>query len=265
MSLAIIEAEWPTLPCEPTTGRGARVRALTTTRDGGLSHGPYASLNLAAHVGDDPARVAGNRDRLQAALHLPAPPRWLNQVHGCAVCTAEAATAAPTSAPPSADAVLTTRPGIVCAVLTADCLPLLLRDRDGTVVAAVHAGWRGLLHGVIESAIESARAALPAQPAAPLLAWLGPAIGPQAFEVGAEVRDAFVAHQAEAAAHFQLGRPGRWLADLYGLARARLASAGVHQVSGADHCTYSDPRRFFSYRRDGVTGRMASLIWIEPD
>lgn len=274
MSLTIIEPDWPAAAPNITANHSrtepdsvaarARVRALTSTRGGGLSRGPYASLNLANHVGDDPALVAGNRDLLQSALELPSAPRWLNQVHGCAVCTAETVSV---QAPlPTADAVLTSRPGIVCGVLTADCLPILLRDVGGTLVAAVHAGWRGLLHGVIEATLAQIRARRAEQERATLdlLAWLGPAIGPDAFEVGGEVRSAFVQQHADAAEHFRPGRDGRWLADLYGLARAQLARQGVLRVSGGGYCTLSDSCRFFSYRRDGNTGRMATLIWIEP-
>ena len=233
----------------------AHVRALTTTRSGGTSAAAFASLNLAAHVGDDPARVAANRALLRAALDLPAEPSWLAQVHGCAVAAAGPAGAAP----PEADAALTRTPGRVCAVLTADCLPVLLTDRAGKVAAAAHAGWRGLLDGVLEATV----AALDTAPD-DVFAWLGPAIGPDAFEVGPEVRDQFLARGAESAAAFRRGRGDRWWADLYLLARQRLAGVGVRRVTGGDFCTCSEPRRFFSYRRDGHTGRMASLIWLEP-
>jgi hypothetical protein len=243
MALSIITPDWPAPP---------RVHALTTTRRGGVSQPPYDSLNLGDHVGDDPAAVAENRRRLIEALSLPAEPRWLSQVHGT-----RAANAAQVSSGCEADASHTDRPGIVCAVLTADCLPLLLCDRDGHHVAAVHAGWRGLLNGVIERTI----AAMDTEQG--LHAWLGPAIGPQAFEVGEEVREAFVAEDAAAEAAFAPSPGGRWLADIYALARRRLQRVGVHSISGGGHCTYSDPARFYSYRRDGKTGRMASLIWIE--
>ena len=231
-----------------------RVRACTTTRTGGVSVGPFASLNLAAHVGDAAVAVTANRGRLRAALDLPAEPLWLSQVHGCGAVSADAA--AP-GAPPEADAAVSRQPGHVCAVLTADCLPVLLCDRAGTVCAAVHAGWRGLYQGVLEATL--ARLGVPG---AELLAWLGPAIGPARFEVGPEVRAAFVSQEPAAACAFRAGVGDRWHADLYALARLRLAAAGVSAVSGGGLCTASDPARFFSYRRDGVTGRMATLIWL---
>jgi YfiH family protein len=242
LNLEFIIPDWPAPP---------GIHALTTTRRGGVSLAPYDSLNLGDHVGDAPEAVAENRRRLVEALSLPAEPRWLSQVHG--TC---AANAAKISSGCEADASHTDRPGVVCAVLTADCLPLLLCDRDGRHVAAVHAGWRGLLNGVIEKAIE----AMGAQ--APLLAWLGPAIGPQAFEVGEEVRQAFIEVDAAAASAFKPSPGGRWLADIYALARLRLQAIGVGSVHGGQHCTYSEPERFYSYRRDAQTGRMASLIWI---
>ena len=228
------------------------VRAVCTTRSGGASRAPYDSFNLGGHVGDDPRAVAENRARLRAALQLPTEPRWLEQVHGnCAVDGATVTTAC------QADACYTDRPGVVCAVLTADCLPLLLCDRAGTRVAAVHAGWRGLAHGVIDSALDALGGA-----GGDLLAWFGPAIGPQAFEVGDEVRAEFLAHDATCAAAFRPSNNGRWLADLYALARRCLTSRGVNQIHGGGYCTATDAARFYSYRRDGVTGRMASLIWL---
>jgi len=230
----------------------AVVRACSTTRAGGVSGGPWCGLNLAAHVDDDPLAVRENRDRLVAQLELPAEPQWLEQVHGVAVRT-------PLVAADCADACFEDRPGRVCAVLTADCLPVLLCNTAGTRVAAAHAGWRGLLAGILEHTIAAF-----ADPADQLLAWLGPAIGPTAFEVGDEVRAAFLAEHPASAAHFAAGRPGHWFADLYGLARQRLARGGVERVSGGGLCTFSDAERFFSYRRDGVTGRMASLIWLQP-
>jgi hypothetical protein len=224
------------------------VRACATTRTGGVSTGPYASLNLGDHVGDDPAHVAENRARLRRELGLPAEPLWLTQVHGIAVAEGQGA---------DADASVAFGPGTVCTVMTADCLPLLLCDRAGTRVAAVHAGWRGLLAGVIEAAVARLDTS-----GAELLVWLGPAIGPDAFEVGDEVRAAFVAEDAAAAAAFRPSPAGRWLADIYALARRRLARCGVNAVYGGELCTYHDAERFYSYRRDGVTGRMASLIWL---
>ncbi|MBI2305704.1 MAG: peptidoglycan editing factor PgeF [Rhodocyclales bacterium] len=226
------------------------VRALQTTRCGGVSGAPWASFNLGDHVGDAPAAVAANRARLGAAL--PAPLTWLAQVHGVAVAMLDEQPAAV----PVADAAVARGAGKVCAVMTADCLPLLLCDRRGSVVAAAHAGWRGLVAGVIEATVAAMRV-----PAAELSAWLGPAIGPAAFEVGGEVRDAFVAHDAGAAVAFTRGRGDRWFADLPLLARRRLATLGVGAVCGGDECTYRQADRYFSYRRDGVTGRMATLVW----
>ena len=243
-------------PCEPHAifpdwPAPAGVHALTTLRRGGVSGGPYADWNLASHVDDDPAAVAENRRLLQEGFHLPAPPAWLEQVHGNRVVDA-----ARTGTPPQADGSYASVPGVVCTVLTADCLPVLFCRQDGQRVAAVHAGWRGLAGGVLEAALE-------ALGPGDYLAWLGPAIGPAAFEVGPEVRNAFVACQPAAAAAFQETRPGHWLADLYGLARLRLAARGVDAVYGGEHCTFRETERFFSYRRDGVTGRMATLIWRE--
>jgi YfiH family protein len=239
-----IEPEWPAPP---------QVRAVCTTRTGGLSQGPFASMNPADHTGDDPACVEANRALLRRALALPAEPYWLRQVHGCEV--AETGSARPGCA---ADAAVAQRAGEVCAVLTADCLPLLLCDREGTRVGAVHAGWRGLAAGVIEVAVTRIDT-----PPGDLLCWLGPAIGPDHFEVGDEVRREFVrTGGAEAGNAFRPGAPGKWLADIFALARQRLYSLGVERVWGGNVCTYADPGRFFSYRRDGVTGRMASLIWI---
>lgn len=229
------------------------VRACVTTRAGGVSEGPYASLNLAEHVGDVPDHVAENRRRLIAALHLPAMPLWLGQVHGTAAVNA--VTAKPGC---EGDASHADRPGAVCAALTADCLPVLLCDTGGKRVAAVHAGWRGLLGGVIENAVLALH-----RPGSQLLAWLGPAIGPRAFEVGEEVRAAFIAEDPAAAAEFAPSPAGRWLADIYGLARRRLARVHVEAIYGGHWCTVSDAARFYSYRRDGVTGRMASLIWLD--
>jgi hypothetical protein len=230
-----------------------RVNALITTRLGGCSAAPFDSLNLGDHVGDDPAKVLRNRALLRERAGLPDEPLWLNQVHGCGV--AGCRSGEPT--PPEADASTTTEPGRVCAVMTADCLPLLICNLDGTRVAAVHAGWRGLVNGVIERTLERFR-----QPGGELMVWLGPAIGPAAFEVGDEVRAAFVAVQPAAERAFRAVRPGHWLADLYQLARLRLEAAGVGYIGGGNCCTFTDSERFFSYRRDGVTGRMASLIWL---
>jgi hypothetical protein len=229
-----------------------RVKAVITTRAGGFSSGPYASLNLGLRTGDDAAAVARNRGRLRSVL--PQEPKWLRQVHGSAVIDADAVAASA----PEADASVARSPGTVCAVLIADCVPVLFSNRAGSVVAVAHAGWRGLAHGVIERTL----AAIGEEPSE-LVAYLGPGIGPGAFEVGAEVREAFLARAREDAAAFSPHAPGKWLADLFMLARNRLQRAGVGETSGGGMCTYSDPARFFSYRRDRTTGRMAALIWRE--
>ncbi len=229
----------------------AGVRAVMTTRRGGVSVGPYASFNLATHVGDDERAVAANRHRLRHALGLPAEPAWLEQVHGTTVAVLER------EHPGAADAAVTTRRGQVCAVLVADCLPVFLAGRAGDRVGVAHAGWRGLAGGVIEATV----AALDCEPGS-LVAWLGPSIGPDAFEVGGEVREAFLDRDAQAAGAFRAGRAGRFLADLPALARRRLAALGIHDVRGGGLCTHADPGRFYSYRRDGVTGRMAALAWL---
>jgi YfiH family protein len=231
----------------------ASVRALITTRRGGVSRAPYDGFNLADHVGDDPAAVARNRALLKGELELPNEPAWLEQVHGCDVVHP-----GESAANCRADAAVASEPGQVCAVLTADCLPLLICNRSGSRVAAIHAGWRGLLAGVIESTLAEFETG-----GEQLLAWMGPAIGPAAFEVGSEVRDAFIADRPGDEKAFLENRPGHWLADIYGLARSRLQAQSVDFVGGGDYCTVSEPERFFSYRRDGVTGRMASLIWID--
>ena len=243
-------------PCEPHVllpdwPAPAGVKALTTLRRGGVSRVPYADWNLADHVDDDPEAVRENRRLLRERFRLPAEPVWLTQVHGSSLVDAARA-----SAPAQADGSYATTPGAVCAVLTADCLPVLFCSLDGQRVAAVHAGWRGLAGGVLEAALDALG---PGE----YLAWLGPAIGPAAFEVGPEVRNAFLAFQPTAAAAFQETRPGHWLADLYGLARLRLAARGLDAVYGGEHCTFREAERFYSYRRDGVTGRMATLIWRE--
>jgi YfiH family protein len=229
----------------------AGVRALTTLRVGGVSRKGYAGLNLALHVGDDPEAVRENRDRLLRAAGIPVEPCWLEQVHGNLVIDAD-----DWQPGVQADAAFARYPDVVCAVLTADCLPVMLCARDGSTVAAIHAGWRGLAAGVIEATANEIGGG-------ELIAWLGPAIGPQAFEVGDEVRAAFLAADAGAAAAFRPSPAERWLADIYLLARRRLRSAGVTEIYGGGECTYSDAARFFSYRRDGQTGRMASLIWRE--
>ncbi|PPE74726.1 peptidoglycan editing factor PgeF [Solimonas fluminis] len=239
---AFLHADWPAPP---------GVRALQTTRLGGSSQGPYGGFNLASHCGDDPAAVARNRALLRESLALPAEPAWLNQVHGCAVARA------PAAGLPSADAGVAEGRGQVCVVLTADCLPVLFCAEDGSAVAAAHAGWRGLAGGVLEATVAALQ-----RPPGRLLAWMGAAIGPASFEVGPEVREAFVAQDADAAACFRPGRPGKLQADLYALARLRLRRAGVERIHGGGLCTVEDARRFFSFRREPVCGRMASLIWI---
>ena len=234
----------------------ANVYALCTTREGGVSQVPYAALNLADHVGDDEAAIAENRTRLGAVLPPAASVCWLRQVHGTQVVEA-----GPADAPPEADASVSRTAGQVCAVLTADCLPVLFASTSGNEVGAAHAGWRGLLDGVLEATI----AALHSAPES-LLAWLGPAIGPTAFEVGPEVRAAFMeragAAHAPTAACFRDApdRAGHSYADLYSLARIRLAAAGITRIYGGECCTFREAERFYSYRRDGETGRMASLI-----
>ncbi len=241
--IEFIRPEWPA----PTN-----IHAAVTTRIGGVSPPPYDSLNLGDHVGDDPVAVAENRHRVSEGLHLSTEPRWLSQVHGT-----EAVDAAACATGCEADASHTDQPGVVCTVMTADCLPVLFCDSSGTHVAAAHAGWRGLLNGVLERAISEMKAE------GEILTWLGPAIGPQAFEVGDEVRDAFLAVDIGADSAFRPSVNGRWLADIYTLARRRLQSAGVTKIYGGEFCTFSDSQRFFSYRRDGRTGRMVSLIWLE--
>jgi YfiH family protein len=231
----------------------SNVRALVTSRQGGVSKAPYVSLNLGDHVGDDPEAVAANRALLRALL--PSEPVWLKQVHDIQIANADHANGVP-----EADGSVARKPGRVSAVLTADCLPALLCDRAGTVVASAHAGWRGLAGGVLEAAVQAM-----AVPSDQLLVWLGPAIGPRAFEVGVEVRDAFTALIPEAQQAFVPHAEGKWLADIYLLARQRLERMGVGQIYGGNFCTYTDAERFYSYRRDGVTGRMASLIWLEAD
>ncbi len=229
------------------------VRAFTTLRHGaGLSAPPFDSFNLGARCGDDPQAVIANREELIRHFALPSSPRWLQQVHETHVA------AEPADDEPVADAAITATPGVVLAVLTADCLPVLFCAGDGSEVGVAHAGWRGLASGVIETTV----AAMHASPDK-LLAWLGPAAGPGAYEVGAEVRMAFVECDAAAADAFVPTRPGHWSCDLYALARRRLHAAGVARIYGGGLCTISDPQRFYSYRRDGQTGRMASVIFLQ--
>lgn len=238
-------------------GWPAPAGALVSTREGGVSTGPWASLNLGDAVGDDPAAVAENRRRFEAGLG-GAKPVWLRQVHGTRVLRLSPADL--TQPPQQADAAWTDQPGIACTVMVADCLPVLLAAPDGRAVAAAHAGWRGLAGGVLEAAVSALCDGAGVDPSG-LQAWLGPCIGPTAFEVGAEVRDAFEADAAHLAYRPRPDGSPRWLADLPALARARLCRAGLTSVQGGEWCTVSDASRFFSYRRDGVTGRFAAAVW----
>lgn len=246
MDLDLIKPDWPA---------PARVRAYATTRAGGVSQGLYAGLNLASHVGDAPAAVMYNRALL--ADRLQRTPLWLQQVHGVAVADADAAL--PET---EADAAVARHAGKVCTVMTADCLPVLFCDRTATVVGAAHAGWRGLAGGVLENTVRAMTV-----PGEEILAWLGPAIAQTAFEVGDEVRTAFLAHDPQASEAFRPGMAaGKWQADLYALARRRLAAIGVRQVFGGGRCTFAESDLFFSARRDGtLSGRQASLIWLDHD
>lgn len=236
----------------------AHVHAASTTRQGGVSTEPYKSFNLASHVGDEAQYVQQNRQQLREALQLPAEPAWLEQVHGVGVLDAALLEGA---SPCVADASISTEAGTVCTVMTADCLPVLMCDRAGRGVAAAHAGWRGLAAGVIEATATRLCRQLDCDNEE-LLVWLGPAIGPQAFEVGNEVRDAFIKIDASAGQAFVANRPGHWLADIYLLARQALLRKGIEAVYGGGHCTYSETETFFSFRREQTTGRMASLIWL---
>lgn len=250
----LVAPQWliPEWPVPPT------VRALSTLRVCGASRPPYASLNLAAHVGDAAMAVAKNRRSLRETAGLPVEPSWLSQVHGTRVADLDldAGSAA------GADAAITRQAGRVCAILTADCLPLLLATESGDRVAAAHAGWRGLAAGVIEATVKALEC-----PPRELLVWLGPAIGPGHFEVGAEVREELLRSEAAgdpgAEAAFQLNDRGRFMADLYALARRRLTRLGVERIYGGGECTYTGADKYFSHRRDGSTGRQASLIWLE--
>lgn len=293
-SIEVLTPSWPVPP---------RVRAAMTLRAGGVSSPPYDTLNLGIHVGDDPAAVAANRLRVRESLRLPSDPAWLEQVHGTDVAnlddpsrvnlddpssaTVDDLSSAnvhhpsranlhdPSSASPTphasgthsalvapmrrADAAVTHCAGPVCAIQVADCMPVLFAARDGSAVAAAHAGWRGLAGGVLERTI----AALACAPN-DLVAWLGPAISQPNFEVGDEVREAFIAHHPAAATAFVRNARDRWQCDLYALARQRLTAAGIRHISGGEYCTYADQNRFFSYRRDGRCGRMAALVWLAP-
>ena len=239
---SLIYPDWPA---------PANVKSLQTTRHGGLSLPPYDTLNLGLHVGDVPHVVARNRQKLEPLM--PSEPVWLEQVHGTIVANADAA-----ACRVQADACIAKQRGSVCVVMTADCLPVLLCDEAGTVVGAAHAGWKGLAAGIIEKTIKE----MGVSPQK-LMAWLGPAIGPEAFEVGGEVRETFMAHDNKAAEAFTVhGEQGKFLADIYLLARQRLNSSGITRIYGGNYCTYHQKDKFFSYRRDGVTGRMGSFIWL---
>lgn len=242
-----LKPDWPAPP---------QVNAAATLRSGGVSEGTFASLNLGSHVGDDAGAVTENRRLLKAALQLPAEPTWLNQVHGINVVEVGVQAGAQIS-PPTADASVAKAAGRVCVVMTADCLPVLFCDRQGTRVAAAHAGWRGLVGGVLGATVQALGV-----PPSQLMAWLGPAIEPEAFEVGPEVREQFIAREPGNAAAFQGNARGRWQADLYQLARNELARLGVTDVYGGGFQCFADSKRFFSYRRDTRTGRMATLVWL---
>jgi polyphenol oxidase len=242
-------------------GAPKQIKTMITNRHGGFSQPPFDSLNLGSHVGDDPVVVQKNRDALKSLL--PNEPIWLNQIHGTQVVDADDYGSG--SGVPSADASVTTTPGRVLAIMTADCLPVLLASSDGKVVGAAHAGWRGLAAGVIEQTVALMRAKQSngEKAQAEILAYLGPAIGPHAFEVGSEVRDIFMAQNPSSAACFeQLQEKGKYLADIYGLAALRLNALGIEHIEGGDECTLQNPD-YFSYRRDQKTGRMGSFIWIE--
>jgi len=239
---------------QPNWPAPANVKALQTTRLGGVSRAPYNSLNFGDHVKDDPVHVAHNRQLLSD--FVPSEPVWLNQVHGTRVIDA-----ALSSCIETADAAFTDRKQVVCVTMTADCLPVLLCDAQGSMVAAVHAGWRSLCDGAIEATVESMLVRQPALKPNQLMAWLGPAIGPQAFEVGSEVRAQFIA-KAPLAEQAFMPHGDKWLGNLYLIAQQRLHALGVTNVYGGDMCTYTDEARFFSFRRDGDTGRMATLIWL---
>lgn len=242
LSDTLIHPDWPA---------PANVQALQTTRQGGISAAPYDALNLGLHVGDDPVRV--NRNRQLLAPLMPSEPVWLEQVHGTVVANADAA-----DCRVQADACIARKRGSVCVVMTADCLPVLLCDEDGTVVGAAHAGWRGLCDGVIEATVKEMGVA-PQK----MMAWLGPTIGAHAFEVGEDVRAAFMAHDVSAAAAFiPLAAEGKYRADIVRLARQRLNALGISRIYGGTFCTYHQKDKFFSYRRDGVTGRMGTFIWL---
>ncbi len=255
---AAIEAQWPV---------AAKVRAFTTVRHGaGSSLPPFDHFNLGnrtAADGDDPVTVEHNRVELTERFALPSAPHWLRQVHGTDVLRFDAPAPSPAfareGAEPVADASVTSVPGVVLTILTADCLPVVFANEEGSEIGTAHAGWRGLANGVLENTVAAMRS-----PAHALIAWLGPAAGPQAYEIGQEVFDTFVSTDAEAASAFASTRPGHWRVDLYALARLRLVKLGLTRVHGGDLCTISDPQRFYSHRRDARTGRMATVAWMQP-
>lgn len=240
MAMNWLQADWPAPDY---------IKAGTTFRQGGSSKAPYNSLNIAMHVGDEPSLVDRNRTKLD----INSAPQWLEQVHSTEVVLL------PNEIPtPKADAAYTTKLNVVCAVLTADCLPLLITDKKGSTVAAIHAGWRGLCNGIIENTLDSLQIR-----ADSVLVWLGPAISADVYEVGKEVYDAFTLNDENAKQSFTSVSEQHWLFDLYKLAALRLNRLGVHQIYGGSRCTFTEKKHFFSYRRDGITGRMASMIWID--
>jgi len=239
----MIEPDWPA---------PLLVQAFTTTRQSGFSVGAYASFNLGLHVDDDPQHVEQNRSLLLKACHLPNEPIWLNQTHSATVVNAENLTTN------SADAIYSFKPNLVCAILTADCLPILLCDKNATCVAAIHAGWRGLAAGIIENTIAALNI-----PTANIMAWLGPAISAKNYEVGAEVREQFLAHDKNAELAFNPDENQKWQMDIYALAKQRLNQCDVQQIYGGNYCTYQQNDLFYSHRRDKISGRIASLIWLQ--
>ncbi|HHJ20208.1 MAG TPA: peptidoglycan editing factor PgeF [Gammaproteobacteria bacterium] len=240
---------------EPDWSVDPKVHACITTRQGGYSQAPFHSLNLGSHVNDNPKDVAKNRAHILQALQLPARPHWLNQVHGTHVFHADHHTP---EQPVTADASVSRQPETVCAILTADCLPVFFAAVDGSEIGIAHAGWRGLASGILEATLQAMTTHN-----SQIAVWMGPAIGPDAFEVGEDVRNAFVTQNADNMPFFKPNKPGHYHANLYQLATLKLNQAGVTKVSGGDHCTYSETKDFFSYRREKETGRMASLIWIK--
>lgn len=247
--LEVIKADWP---------GSKNVHAYSTTRISGVSQGVYSGLNLAMHVEDEASHVAENRQLLARQLELPEEPVWLNQVHGNQLLNIdEAGKINAQPVPPQADASYSLQAGKVCVVMTADCLPVLICNRKGDKVAAAHAGWRGLAAGIIEASVAALN-----EPVEDILVWLGPAIGAQAFEVGEDVREAFTSVLPQADVAFKAHRPGHYFADIYQLARLKLNDIGVQAIYGGEHCTFNDADHFYSYRRDGKTGRQASLIWF---